>query len=63
MCGLAELFEGGFEVFHGFLGEKVGIDKIVGFFQPFVSAPEDIEARLIAVNKFLVLAAGSDRPL
>jgi hypothetical protein len=32
------LFQGGFEVFHDFLGENVGIGKIVGFLQRFVSA-------------------------
>ena len=31
VCGdFAELFEGGFQVFHDFLGENVGIGKIVG---------------------------------
>jgi hypothetical protein len=45
----AELFEGGFQVFHDFLSEDVGIGEIVGFFEAFVSKPEDVEARLIAV--------------
>jgi len=26
----AELFEGGFEIFHDFLGDNVGIGKVVG---------------------------------
>ena len=41
----AELFEGSFEVIGGFLGENVGIGKIVGFFETFVSEPEDDEAQ------------------
>jgi hypothetical protein len=36
------LFQGGFEIFNDFLSENVGIGKIVGFFQAFVSEPEDI---------------------
>ncbi len=40
----AELFETGFEGFDDFLGENVGVGQIVGFFQAFVSQPEDVEA-------------------
>jgi hypothetical protein len=36
------LFEGGFEVNDDFLGENVGIGKIVGGFEAFVSKPEDV---------------------
>jgi hypothetical protein len=32
------LFEAGFDVFDNFLGENVGIRKIVGAFKRFVSA-------------------------
>jgi hypothetical protein len=39
---LAELFEGGFQIFDDFLGEDVGIREVVGFFEAFVSEPEDI---------------------
>jgi hypothetical protein len=35
------LFEGGFEVFDDFLGEDVGVGEIVGFFEAFVTQPED----------------------
>jgi len=45
----AELLEGGFEVFDDFLSEHVGIGKIVGIFQAFVSEPEDVEASFVAV--------------
>jgi hypothetical protein len=31
------LFEGGFEVFDNFLGENVGLGKIVRFFEALVS--------------------------
>jgi len=48
----AELFEGGFEVFDDFLGENVGIGKIVGVFKAFVPEPEDGQARLVAVAFF-----------
>jgi len=44
----AELLEGGFEVFDDFLSEHVGIGKIVGIFQAFVSEPENVEARFVA---------------
>ena len=45
----AELFEGGFEVFDDFLGENVGIREVVGFFEAFVSEPEDVEAGFVAL--------------
>jgi len=38
----AELFQSAFEVFDDFLGENVGIGEIVGFFEAFVSEPEDV---------------------
>jgi hypothetical protein len=38
------LFEGGLEIFDDFLGEYVGIRKVVGLFEAFVSQPEDVEA-------------------
>ena len=41
------MFAGGFEVFDDFLGEGVGIGEIVGFFEAFISEPEDVEAGLI----------------
>ena len=41
----AELFQGGFEVFDDFLGENVGIGKVVGFFEAFVSEPEKLSSR------------------
>jgi hypothetical protein len=37
----AELFEGGFEIFDDFLGEDIGIREIFGFFEAFVTQPED----------------------
>jgi hypothetical protein len=45
----AELFEGGFEGFDNLLGENFGIAEIIGFFEAFVSQPEDIEADFIVV--------------
>ena len=51
---LAELFEGGFELIYDFLGENVGIRKIVRVFEAFVSEPEDVEAGLVAVDEFVV---------
>jgi hypothetical protein len=44
----AELFQGGFEVFDDFLRENVRIGKVVGLFEGFVSAPENIEAGFVA---------------
>ena len=43
------MFEDGFEVFDDFLGEDVRIGEIVGFFQAFISEPEDVEAGLVTV--------------
>jgi hypothetical protein len=40
----AEFFEGGFEVLDDFLGKDIGIGKIVGFFEAFVSKSENVEA-------------------
>ncbi len=37
-CYLSELFEGGFEVVDYFLGENVGIGKIVGFFAALLAS-------------------------
>lgn len=51
----AELFEGGFEVFDGFLREDVRIGKIVGLFEAFVSEPGDVQAGFIAVDEFVIL--------
>ena len=48
-CDFAELFEGGFEIVNDFLGENVRIGEIVGFFQAFVSEPEDVEAGFITL--------------
>jgi len=46
------LLEGGFEVFDDFLGENVGIGKVVGFFEP-LAEPEDIETGLCATDSEL----------
>jgi len=51
----AELFEGGFEVLDDFLGENVGIGKIVGVFEAFVSQPGDVEAGLVTVDEVFVV--------
>jgi hypothetical protein len=51
------LFEGGFEIFDDFLGENVGIWKIVGFFEALISEPEDVEASFVAVDHFLVIVS------
>jgi hypothetical protein len=47
----AELFEDGFEFFDDSLGEHVEIGKIIGFFEAFVSEPEDIKAGFVPVEK------------
>jgi hypothetical protein len=52
---LAELLEGGFEVVDDFLGENVGIGKIVGVFEAFVSKPENAEPRFVVVDEFFVI--------
>jgi hypothetical protein len=45
----------GFEVFDDFLGQHVGIGKIVGFFEAFVSGVEDVQAGFVAVDEFVVI--------
>jgi len=49
------LFEGGFEVFDDLLSENVGIRKIVGLFEAFVSELQDVEASFVAVDKSLII--------
>ena len=51
----AELFEGGFEILADFLSENVGVGEVVGIFEAFVSATEDVEAGFIAFEKLLGL--------
>jgi hypothetical protein len=51
------LFEGGFEVVDDFLGEHVGVGKIVGVFETFVAEPKDVEAGLVAVDEFFVFVS------
>ena len=47
----ADLFESGLEVFDDFLGENVGVSEIVGLFEAFVSATEDVEAGIIRLMR------------
>jgi len=54
----AELFKGGFEVDNDFLGEDVGIGEVVGFFEAFVSDPEDVGAVLVPVRPRSNIPAG-----
>ena len=35
--------------------EDIGIGKIIGFFEAFVSEPEDIEAGFVAVDEFVIV--------
>lgn len=37
----AELFQGGFEIFDGFLGKNVGIGEFVGLFEVLLCQQED----------------------
>jgi len=50
-----ELFEGSFEVFDDLLSENVGIRKIVGLFEAFVSELQDVEASFVAVDQSLII--------
>jgi hypothetical protein len=50
-----ELFEGGFEVLDGFLGENIRISEVVGFFEAFVPEPEDLELALSRIDEFFVI--------
>src|SRR5215510_1792726 len=47
-CDLAQLFEGGFQVFDIFSSQNVGVREIVGFFECFVTEPENVEAGFVA---------------
>jgi len=44
-------FEGGFEILDVFLGENVGVGRIVGVFEAFVSEPGDVEAGIIRLMR------------
>jgi hypothetical protein len=50
----AELLQGGFEVFDDLLGEDIRVRKVIGFFEAFVSEPEDFQAAFGAVDEFFV---------
>jgi hypothetical protein len=52
---LSSLYQSPQLVFDDFLGENVRIGEIVGFFEAFVSQPEDIEAGFVAVNELVVI--------
>lgn len=56
----AELFEGGFEVFDDFLGQNIGIWEVVGFFEAFISEPEDVGAGFITLMVPLISKIFSD---
>jgi hypothetical protein len=43
-----KLFEDWFEVLDDFLGENVGIGKVVGIFEAFASEPKDADAGFVA---------------
>jgi hypothetical protein len=45
------LFDDDFDVIDDFLGENVGIGKVVGAFEAFVPEPEDVEAGLEALTR------------
>ncbi|MBI2999334.1 MAG: hypothetical protein HYY46_12950 [Deltaproteobacteria bacterium] len=47
------MFERGVEVFNDFLGQHVGVGKIVGLFEAFISKPEDVETGFVAVRSEL----------
>jgi hypothetical protein len=49
------LFESGFGVFDDFLSQHVGIGKVVGFFECFVSELEDVEIGFVAVQLLIHL--------
>jgi hypothetical protein len=49
------LFEGGFQVVDDFLGENIGIGKIVGFLETLLSELEDVEAGIVAIDEFVVI--------
>jgi hypothetical protein len=42
-----------------FLAKHIG--EIIGFFQAFVSEPEDVEADLVAIDKVFVILRGVEK--
>ena len=50
---LGELFESGFQVLGDLKRDHVRIGQVGGVFQALVFEPEDIEARLVALDEFL----------
>jgi hypothetical protein len=61
------LFKCGFEIFNDFLGENIGIGKVIGFIKAFVSEPEDVEAGLVAgksrIKRFGLISLARSRRL
>ena len=49
------MFESGFGVFDDFLSQHVGIGKVVGFFECYVSELEDVEIGFVAVQLLIHL--------
>jgi len=49
------LFEGDFQVVDDFLGESIGIGKIVRVLETLLSEPEDVEAGIVAIDEFVVI--------
>jgi hypothetical protein len=45
------MLQSGFQVFDDFLGENIGIAKIVGFFEAFISERKDIKASFVPIEK------------
>ncbi len=44
-----------------FLGENVGIGKVVELLEAFISEPEDVEAGIVAVDEFVVIVSAPRR--
>jgi len=44
------LFQCGTQVIDNFLGQNIKVGEVVGVFEAFVSEPEDVQARFVAVD-------------
>ena len=53
-CNRRELLQGRLQVVGDFLGQYVGIGKIIGIFEALVLEPENVEVRLVPLHQFFV---------
>ena len=51
----AELLQGSFQIVHDFLGNDIGIGKVVGSFEGVVLQPKDVKTGFVTGNQFVII--------